>query len=149
MFMKVIFLDFDGVLNNNSYFLDSKEKAPFFLQDEKMILLKQIVDTTNAKIVLSTSWREIWNSDLDISLKLKDYFNSFDLSVYDVTKNINYNRPLEISTWLKENNVNSYVILDDIANPWYEHVNNVVVTNKEFNGLSQDDVNKAIDILKK
>ena len=149
MFMKVIFLDFDGVLNNNSYFLDSKEKAPFFLQDEKMILLKQIVDTTNAKIVLSTSWREIWNSDLDISLKLKDYFNSFDLSVYDVTKNINYNRPLEISTWLKENNVNSYVILDDIADPWYEHVNNVVVTNKEFNGLSQDDVNKAIDILKK
>ena len=114
-----------------------------------MILLKQIVDTTNAKIVLSTSWREIWNSDLDISLKLKDYFNSFDLSVYDVTKNTNYNRPLEISTWLKENNVNSYVILDDIANPWYEHVNNVVVTNKEFNGLSQDDVNKAIDILKK
>lgn len=149
MFMKVIFLDFDGVLNNNSYFLNSKEKAPFFLQDEKMILLKQIVDTTNAKIVLSTSWREIWNSDLDISLKLKDYFNSFDLSVYDVTKNINYNRPLEISTWLKENNVNSYVILDDIADPWYEHVNNVVVTNKEFNGLSQDDVNKAIDILKK
>ena len=149
MFMKVIFLDFDGVLNNNSYFLDSKEKAPFFLQDEKMILLKQIVDSTNAKIVLSTSWREIWNSDLDISLKLKDYFYSFDLSVYDVTKNINYNRPLEISTWLKENNVSSYVILDDIANPWYEHVNNVVVTNKKFNGLSQDDVNKAIDILKK
>ena len=149
MFMKVIFLDFDGVLNNNSYFLDSKEKAPFFLQDEKMILLKQIVDSTNAKIVLSTSWREIWNSDLDISLKLKDYFYSFDLSVYDVTKNINYNRPLEISAWLKENNVSSYVILDDIANPWYEHVNNVVVTNKEFNGLSQDDVNKAIDILKK
>lgn len=149
MFMKVIFLDFDGVLNNNSYFLNSKEKAPFFLQDEKMILLKQIVDSTNAKIVLSTSWREIWNSDLDISLKLKDYFYSFDLSVYDVTKNINYNRPLEISTWLKENNVSSYVILDDIANPWYEHVNNVVVTNKEFNGLSQDDVNKAIDILKK
>ena len=149
MFMKVIFLDFDGVLNNNSYFLDSTEKAPFFLQDEKMILLKQIVDSTNAKIVLSTSWREIWNSDLDISLKLKDYFNSFDLSVYDVTKNTNYNRPLEISTWLKENNVSSYVILDDIANPWYEHVNNVVVTNKEFNGLSQDDVNKAIDILKK
>ena len=149
MFMQVIFLDFDGVLNNNSYFLDSKEKAPFFLQDEKMILLKQIVDSTNAKIVLSTSWREIWNSDLDISLKLKDYFYSFDLSVYDVTKNINYNRPLEISTWLKENNVSSYVILDDIANPWYEHVNNVVVTNKEFNGLSQDDVNKAIDILKK
>ena len=149
MFMKVIFLDFDGVLNNNSYFLNSKEKAPFFLQDEKMILLKQIVDSTNAKIVLSTSWREIWNSDLDISSKLKDYFYSFDLSVYDVTKNINYNRPLEISTWLKENNVSSYVILDDIANPWYEHVNNVVVTNKEFNGLSQDDVNKAIDILKK
>ena len=35
MFMKVIFLDFDGVLNNNSYFLDSTEKAPFFLQVKK------------------------------------------------------------------------------------------------------------------
>ena len=40
--MKVVFLDFDGVLNSNIFVLDSKQKAPFFLEDDKMLLLKNI-----------------------------------------------------------------------------------------------------------
>ena len=114
-----------------------------------MRLLKQIIDQTNAKIVLSTSWKEIWETVLEISIQLKDYFTSFNIDVYGVTKNINYNRPLEISTWIKEHLVTSYVILDDIKGPWFEHENNIVITNAEFTGLTEQDVNKAIEILKK
>ena len=83
--MKVIFLDFDGVLNSNIFVLDPKQKAPFFLEDDKMLLLKNIIEKTNAKIVLSTSWREVWGSDLKTAIQLKEYFDSFDIDVYDVT----------------------------------------------------------------
>lgn len=46
--MKVIFLDFDGVITSkNGYSLDP----------EKMELVKRICDETGAYIVVSSSWR--------------------------------------------------------------------------------------------
>lgn len=57
--MKVIFLDFDGVMNT---FNDK------ILQDDKLALLAEIVDKTQAKIVLSTSWREHWEKTANVEL---------------------------------------------------------------------------------
>ena len=48
--MKVIFLDFDGVLNSNIFELDPKQKAPFFLEDDKMLLLKNIIEKLMLKL---------------------------------------------------------------------------------------------------
>lgn len=47
--MKIIFLDIDGVLN----YENSKSKV----EEEKVKLLKEIVDKTGAEIVLSSDWR--------------------------------------------------------------------------------------------
>lgn len=47
--MKVIFLDFDGVITTM--------KSRWNLCKEKMELVKEIVDKTDAKIVISSSWR--------------------------------------------------------------------------------------------
>lgn len=47
--MKVIFLDFDGVITTM--------KSHWNLCKEKMELVKEIVDKTGAKIVISSSWR--------------------------------------------------------------------------------------------
>lgn len=47
--MKVIFLDFDGVITTL--------RSNWSLYKEKMLLLKRIVDATGAKIVISGSWR--------------------------------------------------------------------------------------------
>lgn len=49
--MKVIFLDFDGVITT--------EKSRWCLDKDKMLLLKRIVDATGAKIVISSSWRRL------------------------------------------------------------------------------------------
>ena len=56
--MKIIFLDVDGVLNCKS----SKSRCGGFLgiDDSKVKLLKEIIDITGAKIVLSSSWRYGW-----------------------------------------------------------------------------------------
>ena len=147
--MKVIFLDFDGVLNSNKYFINSTENQPFFLEDEKMELLKNIIKETNAKIVLSTSWREIWGIDLEISKKLKEYFDSYNIDIFDVTPCINYNRVHEINFWIKQHKIRSFVILDDITGPWYNLESNVIVTNIDFQGLTEEHVKKAINILNK
>ena len=147
--MKVIFLDFDGVLNSNKYFINSIENQPFFLEDEKMELLKNIIDETNAKIVLSTSWREIWGIDLEISKKLKEYFDSYNIDIFDVTPCINYNRVDEINFWIKQHKIRSFVILDDITGPWFNLESNVIVTNIDFQGLTEEHVKRAINILNK
>ena len=49
--MKVIFLDIDGVLNYN---------GSSFLSEDKIILLRNILRRTGAKLVLSSSWRIIF-----------------------------------------------------------------------------------------
>lgn len=147
--MNVIFLDFDGVLNNNQYFVNSKDQSPFILDDAKMLLLKQIIDATNSKIVLSTSWREVWDLDLPITHQLIDYFESFGIEIYGKTENIEYNRVLEIKNWITHHNVTNYCILDDIPGPWFELEEHVVITNTTHDGLTEDNVKRAIEILKK
>ncbi len=64
--MKIIFLDVDGVLNCHNTFKKQHEKYiktgiwEIEIELSKVKLLKQIVDNTNAKIVLSSTWRLSW-----------------------------------------------------------------------------------------
>ena len=46
---KIIFLDFDGVITTY--------KSKWKLDQEKLDLLKEILDATNSEIVISSSWR--------------------------------------------------------------------------------------------
>ena len=58
--MKAIFLDVDGVLNNNH-----TRTVTFdgwcFVDDYLVARLAQIVRATGAKIILSSTWRDGWN----------------------------------------------------------------------------------------
>lgn len=57
--MKIIFLDVDGILNWGV----CKSRAPsgcLGVEDDKVELLKQIVDRTGAKIVLTSTWKSEW-----------------------------------------------------------------------------------------
>lgn len=51
--MRVIFLDIDGELTYAGYC----NEETHYIDSEKVALLKEIVDATNAKIVLSSSWK--------------------------------------------------------------------------------------------
>ena len=62
--MKIIFLDIDGVLNC----VTTKERIPgskllLGMEDIKIRYLKEIVDRTDAKIVLTSTWKVDWFKD--------------------------------------------------------------------------------------
>ena len=60
--MKIIFLDVDGVINNRKFL----RSAPEVCVDHKnMILLKELVDKSNATIVMSSGWRLWFDDDMN------------------------------------------------------------------------------------
>jgi hypothetical protein len=108
--MKVIFLDVDGVLNN---WAGLCEYGIHYIDSEKVSLLKTIVCATDAKIVLSSTWR-ILKEDFDM---VKVVLLSQGMKIYDVTpQTFGGHRGHEIGLWLEEKAclpVNKYAILDD------------------------------------
>ena len=93
--MKVIFLDIDGVLNNEKHIkqihdLVHKRKLPlamikgaYFPYSDTILPLKKIVDETNAKIVLSSDWKNLKGR----KESLKQIFERYGLKIFDETPN--------------------------------------------------------------
>lgn len=121
--MRIIFLDIDGVLNH----LGCKEKAPsgvYFVEDGKILLLKEIIAKTDAKIVLSSTWRSGWkdfkegkiNADSLDFVALQNKLKEFNIELYDYTPlSEKRNRGNEILEWVENHldEIDSMLILDD------------------------------------
>ena len=155
--MKIIFLDIDGVLNSVMYDTQRlEESAENRIDMTRVKLLADIVNATGAKIVLSSTWREDWDKSSELCGDDGEYINEclakFGLSIIDKTPYLNYSdeRQFEILAWLVDhtNEVESFVILDDIDCSWGVLSNNVVITNPYGYGLEEAHVKKALDILK-
>lgn len=108
--MKVIFLDVDGVLNT------IRSVGIFgsgYLCEKSILLIRHIVDRTDAKIVLSSTWRKYPESKELLEQSLKNH----ELSIYDFTPIISLDFPTprneEIKLWLEANPIDDFVILDD------------------------------------
>ena len=149
--MKVIFLDIDGVLNSEDYVYSCREYG-IAIDPTRMVLLKQIINETNAKIVLSTSWREHWEKNPDecrkTGLQINTIFSKYDLEIFDKTPNLRTRREQEIWYWLNKNpQVKNFVVLDDMF-LCAEFLNgHFIKTSNRFDGLDEADVEKAIEIL--
>ncbi len=152
--MKVIFLDFDGVLNGIRYInlMTRENKFGILLDPERLELLKQIVDETDAKIVLSTSWREHWNRNPqfcdEIGDEINQTFGEYGLEIYSKTPDITAQREYQIESWLKEHTeAESFIVLDDMAMdlPFLNH--RFIRTSGFLGGLTEDDVEMAIKLL--
>lgn len=96
-------------------------KSPFTIHKEKVKRLYKIVAKTDAKIVMSSSWRgAFWKvpyeeKSMDQKL-LVDLFNKYNIEVIDITpKSSDGRRDKEILYWISqhENEVDNFVILDD------------------------------------
>ena len=156
--MKYIFLDIDGVLNNEH----TKENNPSGYAGISMKLvcnLRRIVEATDAKIILTSSWKYGWNQNCfccdDDVIYLLDKLEKCGLSIYDRT----YDEKLEdffytdrgvgIRHFLESHNdMEGYVIIDDhLFMDFDEEQKNHFVHTESNKGLTEDDVKKAIEIL--
>ncbi len=149
--MKIVFLDIDGVLNSEKYVCKANGVG-VVIDPKRMFLLKQIIDSTGAKIVLSTSWREHWDKSsekCDASGKqINDIFSKFDLQIFDKTPKINSGREQEIKSWLDEHpRVQNFIVLDDKFLSADFLKGHFIKTSNYYDGLDETDVKKAIDIL--
>lgn len=110
--MKAIFLDIEGVLNSEQFFLQ-KARDTIELDKEKIKLLKQIVEATDAKIVLSSTWRMLPDNHPDFRSLIK-FLEDENLSIFDKTPSLSAVRGVEIQEWLNNHpEVTNFVILDD------------------------------------
>ena len=153
--MKVLFLDFDGVMDTEYYdHILSEAGKP--ISDEYGLLfdpecvknLKYIIDNTGADIVVSSTWKD------DMSYKeILDMWKYRGLPgfVTDVTPTLSqgHNRGDEIDAWIEECRTEcQYVIIDDLeANNFNEHqIPRLLIVNPFF-GLDEETAERAIHIL--
>lgn len=113
--MNVAFLDVDGVLNCMSTTARvGKYKG---IDPAKVKLLKEIVDLMDAKIVLTSTWKEWWAKDPKKRNQFGNHLVSRlagqGLSIYDKTTDDGWHRGAGIMAWLDRHPVKSFVILDD------------------------------------
>ena len=163
--MNIIFLDVDGVLNSMAFFEQNKGKGRGYseISDFHLQMLAKIYHTCDAKIVLSSTWRELDCDDNDVCMEMYQYLVNelarYNMKIISKTPVINMNRPLEIKTWL-DNRVDKddicFVSLDDdFSKDKYDEYgigDHLVKTSfycKELSegGLQQEHVDKAIEIL--
>ena len=121
-YKKVIFLDIDGVLNDDKIVKD--EESPI-IADRFMYNLKTIIENTGAEVVLSSSWRSSYaayaykgfsvkNADMEALLECLDYYGVKIAGATPCIFNGPEGRPFEIRSWLCHRpDVENFVILDD------------------------------------
>lgn len=170
---KVIFLDVDGVLNSDRTLYEDVS-----LEDDLILNLKEIVNKTKAKIILSSSWR----LSTDAIATLMNKLDKFGLAIsgmtcdgvnldwlekyeFDATKKyldtkfdcdenrqikFTRDRGAEIFKWLHDHDDCAYVILDDEIEDIKPYFSESVIVKTSYKtGLTKEDVKKAIQILNK
>ena len=151
--MKIIFLDFDGVLTTS--------KAYGVLDNEKMALLQKIIEQTGAKIVISSSWRCMDVDSTIYNLTLGADYHGTPLDwlkdVVGVTERPNVDEFCMVEYWSREEEVTRYlnahkdeidrfVIIDDEADEFEKLLPYVIKTNYKT-GITEKEVIQAIQQL--
>lgn len=156
---KVVFLDVDGVLN--CYYTHDSCEGYTGIDDAKVALLKQIIDSTGAIIVLVSTWKEYWEDGNPVGVfgeYLVGKLEAANLTIYDKTEDYigkKTRRGTGIKTWLKEHGLEDckWVLLDDEVFADYYDVEGLfdhLVSTEYYavdGGLQQTHVDLAIKIL--
>ena len=141
--MKVIFLDFDGVINNFNHF----DGVDF----DNVKWLIEIVKQTDANVVATTSNKYSFQRNKDVKYENTIYFRfvtilkEMGIEIFDVTPYVYGDRKSEIMEYLKNNSIEQFVILDDefVSMDLKDHQ----VLMDMYNGLREEHVKPSVDIL--
>lgn len=165
---KIVFLDFDGVLNTEHYqgMLQSQGKSwkdehgPLF-DPSSVEQLKRIIEETGADIVVESFWKylgldamkKLWEDralpgmiiDVTPLSVVDDYVKEY---LNDINGSKFHCKGMEIASWLSEhgNSATRYVIIDDEYVVLDSQLSNFILTNP-FEGITKEQADKAISIL--
>ena len=147
--MKVIFLDVDGVLNNDFTTTRTRGGAEF-VDDYLIERLKRLIDVTGATVVMSSSWRYGLTCEKhhDDFVELLERLEEHGVHVEDYTPTMNTaHKSIEIEHYLLDHpEIDSFVILDDDEIELFPEQH--VETLNRY-GLTDENVEEAITILNK
>lgn len=162
---KYIFLDIDGVLNSEHTW---DEKMSNCISHKYLENLQKIVEKTDAKIILSSSWRvyfgEYTKEPRNIfAINLVQALAKHNLKLHDMTPFIkgkfSNERGLEIKTYIDQHKITDYIIIDDEEfSDFKKHIDmsrfiqtkfGDETTTIENEGLNKKIAEKAIEILNK
>lgn len=150
----------DGVLN--TYYTTAKTSNGItFVDDKKVAILKDIIDKTGAKIVLSSTWRIGWGyldlgkrdgSAVDAFIELRDKLSEFGIELYDKTPILDKfmrRRGEEIQLYLDSSadDIGGYVIIDDLGGEWLSPCSSHLLQTSEYKGLQEKHIKVAERIL--
>lgn len=144
--MKVIFLDVDGVLNNSN----TKALTPGGWMGVSKTLVKRlqrVAAATNAKVVLTSTWKDADKLELDYLYKKLNFCKPID---FTIEKGSTFYRGGSIADYIKTHqDIEQFVILDDHLFDFEEQnlLDHFVLTNQRI-GLTEENTEQAIRILK-
>ena len=166
---KIIFLDFDGVLNTEYYQnylcyqgLAYQDVYGAIFDPEAIKQLERIVDATNAKIVIESSWKylgleamqEMWTvrhlpgQVIDITPSSVSDQWLLTANLDDVDPAMGHCKGMEIASWLTDNAGPDarYVIIDDEYVILDSQLTSFILTNP-YDGITEELADRAISIL--
>jgi hypothetical protein len=183
--VKVLFLDIDGVLNSWEWYarrgkhardegaaalvppdLLAKWGVPVVrayheLDPDTVALLQTVIDATDCRIVISSTWRIVYDERLLLDvLRARGFRGEIIGQTPDLSKNEKgplwraEPRGAEIVAWLDlyaawngEPAVDAYAVVDDMSVQGMPGVEHVFVRTREAVGLTDKDVAQLIDLL--
>lgn len=153
---KIVFLDFDGVLNTEYYqgllqyqgkpWLD--EYGAFF-DPNAVTQLKRIIDTTDADIVIESSWKYLGLEAMQELWRVRDLPGKvIDITPSNSNPSKLHCKGVEIASWLSEHAKQDmrYVIIDDEYVILDSQLAHFILTNP-FEGITEEQADRAISIL--
>ena len=147
---KIIFLDVDGVLNceTTKDRLEQRGTGTRYVGIDNKLLLnfKKIIDATNAKVILSSTWRDHPQFEDYLKEKLSE-IGLNDLIIDKTQSGIRSNakRAVEINHWLNDHpEIKDYIVIDDMTYGGLDTFEDRFIKTHEMIGLSEKDIEKAI-----
>ncbi len=150
--MRVVFLDFDGVLNTREYVRRAGWEPPLgserdlnILDPVAVELLNGVLEATAASVVISSSWRAAYQEPGLCSLLERRGFRG---RVAGVTPQlVGRRRSAEIGQWLVDHAVEAFAIVDDDPDAGAEHPTRFVQTTFE-EGLAPAHAEQLVRLLR-
>ena len=116
---RVVFLDIDGVLNSEEYFINRDTSVPRESHEDYLVFnldkilidkLNKIIRQVKPIIVLSSSWRVYDMDKINRALRRKGFCSTI---MFKTARPSNDDRGKEIKDLIQKNDVKDYVVIDD------------------------------------